>query len=503
MVRKLFLIAIMLGLAHTAVAQDFRKVIDIVGEMEVTLKQMISREEQQRKGEIASLRQEVAELRTVMAQPSAGMTATGIEPLSLRVEALEQRVSGISTGPELAVLTGQLSTLVAELRKTIDDTRLKPPAPAPPAESFPSVKVGLLAQFHAQALQEQTTAAQDADASYNRHWQRQMYIRRFRVLVGGNLSKNTTYFFESDATNIGRVANSGSKTNGVSMYVQDAQLQHTFAPELSLIAGLQLVGISRNGLQSAASLMALNYGTYQFVASGPLDNSVGRDLGLSARGFLADERFEYRAGLYSGRNFNAYSPLRGAFRLQYCFLDREKGFYYTGTTLGKGQILSFGAGLDMQGSYRAISVDGMTDVPAGSLGSMTLSTSLGFFNGGGSDEDSTAFTGLVPKQTIFFLEAGYFFRDIGLQPYVKYESQSVSANVLKQVAATPATLDYQNLLRSSTRWGVGVNYYMNGHNASIKLLYEIVSRNRASGTAGVAERATNGEASLQIQYFTF
>jgi len=157
----------------------------------------------------------------------------------------------------------------------------------------------------------------------------------------------------------------------------------------------------------------------------------------------------------------------------------------------------------MQGSYRAISVDGMTDVPVGSLGSMTLSSSLGFFNGGGSDEDSTAFTGLVPRQTIFFLEAGYFFRDIGVQPYVKYESQSVNANVLKQVAATSATLDYQNLLRSSTRWGVGVNYYMNGHSASIKLLYEIVSRNRASGVPGVTERATNGEASLQIQYFTF
>jgi len=98
MVRKLFLIAIVLGLAHTAVAQDFRKVIDIVGEMEVTLKQMISREEQQRKGEIASLRQEVAELRTVMAQPSTAWPPLGLNRFHCGLRPLSRGSQGFPPG---------------------------------------------------------------------------------------------------------------------------------------------------------------------------------------------------------------------------------------------------------------------------------------------------------------------------------------------------------------------------------------------------------------------
>ena len=230
---------------------------------------------------------------------------------------------------------------------------------------------------------------------------------------------------------------------------------------------------------------------------------MGRDLGITARGFLADERLEYRAGAYSGRNVNQYSPMRSAVRLQYCFLDREKGFFYTGSTLGKGRMVNVGAGVDMQGSYRGYSADAFVDLPVSELGSITASGSAGIFDGGGTDQDSTAFTGLVPRQSILFVEAGFLFKDLNLQPYLKYESQSVRATVLKQVTASAATLDYQNSLRSGDRWGFGVNYFINGHGASVKAMYEIVGRYRASTVPGVAERVTNGEASLQVQFYTY
>ncbi|MBK7258278.1 MAG: hypothetical protein IPI01_10865 [Ignavibacteriae bacterium] len=230
--------------------------------------------------------------------------------------------------------------------------------------------------------------------------------------------------------------------------------------------------------------MGINYGSYQFISSAPLDNSVGRDLGITARGHLVDERLEYRAGLYSGRNVNQYSPMRSAVRLQYCFLDKEKGFFYTGTTLGKGRMVNVGAGMDMQGTYRGYSADAFVDLPVSELGSITVSASAGAFNGGGSDMDSSAFTGLVPKQSIVFFEAGFLFKDLHLQPYLKYESQTVRAAVLKQVGASAATLDYQNMLRSGDRFGLGVNYFLNAHGASVKFMYEIVGRHRASTTPG-------------------
>ncbi|MGA9120474.1 MAG: hypothetical protein WB699_14015 [Bacteroidota bacterium] len=503
----------------TARSQEFKKVVDIVVEMESSLKAMIAKEEGQRKAEVASLQTEVAGLRTALASsapsnPSSGsnLDAASTAGLVQRIEALEKRVGNDRHSEEFAVLTGQLGNLLGELKKTLDDAKARPApvAPtldvskmAPPTPSLPSIKVGLLAQVQGQAVQEQTSAVQDANPLYHRHWQRQVFVRRLRILAGGELAKNTTFFFESDAPNIGKVESNGAKASKVQMYVQDAQVQHVVAPEFGVIAGLQLVGITRNGLQSAASLMALDYGAYQFATSTPLDNNVGRDLGVNFRGFLADERLEYRAGVFSGRNTNLYSPLRSIVRFNYAFKDREKGFYYTGTTLGKGEILSIGGGVDVQGSYHAFAVDGFVDKPLGEAGSLTLSLGLSLLDGGGSDNDSTYFTGVVPKQSVIFAEGGYFFKDWNLQPYLRFESQSVHATVLKQVGATVSTLDLQNSLRSSARYGVGVNYYLSGHNANVKVLYEWVSRNRLAGDPTQFESATNGQLTIQMQYFTY
>ena len=481
----------------TVQAQDVARVAELVAKVDSTLRRITARTESPRTPDLASVRTEVSAVRVPEQQPALNTPPVEIGPAQPLT--IEDRLAALESAPR-SEMSPEVTQLLGDLRKAVDELRAKT---APPAEVFPSIKVGLLSQFHAQALQEQTTVQQDMNPLYTRHWQRQLYIRRLRVLVAGNVTKSTSFFFESDATNIGRVGATGSKINGVSMYVQDAQVQHTFMPELSFIVGLHLVGISRNGLQGATTLMGLNYGSYQFITSTPLDNSVGRDLGVTARGFFADERFEYRAGLYSGRNVNLYSPLRSAVRLQYCFLDREKGFFYSGTTLGKGRMFNIGVGADMQGSYRGLSADVFLDLPVGDAGALTVSASAGSLNGGGTDVDSTSFTALVPKQSILFFEAGYLFRALHLQPYVKYESQDVHAAVLKQVGATMASLGYQNALRSGTRWGLGLNYFINGHGASVKALYEIVSRSRPSLVPGVAEKVTNGEATLQVQFYTF
>jgi len=328
-------------------------------------------------------------------------------------------------------------------------------------------------------------------------------LRRLRVLVGGSLSPQTSYFFESDAVSIGAIDSDGKKNVKVAMFVQDAQIQHVFRPEISLVAGLQLVGITRNGLQSAASLMALNFGTYQYYGAERLDNIAGRDLGLSLRGFLLDERLEYRTGLYSGKNFNQYSPYRWTTRLNYNFKDREKGFFYTGTFLGKSELLTVGGGLDLQGSYRAAAIDGFAELPAGSIGSVTASIAYTHLDGGGTDQAITPMTRLIPKQSIFFLEAGYFFKEWKIQPYFKYEKQTVDATVLAQVGATSGTLALRNSLLSGDRVGFGINFFLQGHGASAKLLYERVNRHRAALDPTRVESAGNSEVTLQIQYFCF
>ncbi len=500
-------------------SQDFKKVVDIVDEMESSLKTMIANEEGQRKTEVASLRSEVAELRTAMVNSSSAHSSTvsEVDPSSTaglveRLEILEKKLDDSKHSQEFAQLTGQLSELLGELRKTIDDVKAPPVTVQPnqdipkvpvPLPVSPSIKVGFLAQAQGQAVQEQTTAEQDANPSYDRHWDRQLFLRRLRVIVGGDIANNTTFFFESDAPNLGKVDDTGTKASKVQMYVQDAQIQQAVVPEFNVIAGLQLVGITRNGLQSAGSLMALDYGAYQFVTSTPLDNVVGRDLGVNFRGFVADERLEYRAGVFSGATTNLYSPLRTTVRLNYSFEDREKGFFYTGTTLGKGNILSLGGGVDAQGSYHAFALDGFMDRPLGQMGSLTLSLGVSLLDGGGSNSDPTYFTGTIPKQTIFFMETGYFFKEWDLQPYVRIESESVDATVLAQVEATPSTLDLENNLRSSSRYGFGLNYFLSGHSANVKVYYELLSRNRVALDPTQYESATNGQFTIQLQYYTF
>lgn len=398
---------------------------------------------------------------------------------------------------EFARQSAELGLLLDEVKAVLADARsMKPPVPSP-------LKVGVLAQFQGQALQEQTTAQQDAVPGASQHWQRQLMVRRLRILVGGNVTPSTSIFFESDATNIGKTAPNGAKTSAVSMYVQDAQIQHTFCPELSTIVGLQLVGISRGGLESAASLMALNYGAYQFTASSPLDNSVGRDIGINLRGFFADERLEYRLGVFGGKNINLYSPLRVTARFNYNLLDKEKGFFYAGTLLGSGEILAVGGGIDLQGSFRGFAADLFYDAPLGAAGSVTLLAAMSRLDGGGSDADSTVFTGLIPRQNILLLEAGYFLKGYDLQPYLRYEQQTVDAVVLKQVGAAPQTLAYHNALRSGKRFGAGINYFLRAFSSNIKGMGEMVTRYRPSLVPGRYETSTNMEFTLQFQYFYF
>ncbi len=420
------------------------------------------------------------------------------------IVAAKRSVAHLVSADSLSARLTDLSQLVAGQGKSVEKINAASSSPGNAVTSSPgsSIKVGILVQMHGQALQDTTSARQDASGGFTPHWQRQLYLRRLRVILSGQLGNGTSCFFESDAANIGKAETNGTKAGTVQMYVQDAYMQHTFMPELSVIAGLQLVGTTRNSLQSAATLMALNYGTYQFVASNVLDNNVGRDLGVNLRGFLFDERLEYRAGVFSGKCLTLYSPLRTTARLSYMFEDRERGFFYTGTTLGKGKLLALGAGFDAQGTYRGYSVDAFADRPLAGAGSLTASASMTLLNGGGSDVDSTYFTGTLPKQTIFFSEVGYYITDLKLQPYVKYESRSVNATVLKQVRATPTTLGLANALRSEHRLGIGCNYYFSEYGASVKLLFELVTRHRLSLDASHAESATNGECTVQFQYFS-
>lgn len=136
---------ILLIVASNAFGQDFRKVIEIVDQMETSLKDMISREQAERKTEIASLRSEVLALRqSLTTAPRAdrsdnvAVATASVEDLARRMDILEKRFSGVPQGADLSHLAAQLNTLVAELKKVISDKPQAVPAQTKPASPPPA-----------------------------------------------------------------------------------------------------------------------------------------------------------------------------------------------------------------------------------------------------------------------------------------------------------------------------------------------------------------------------
>jgi hypothetical protein len=368
----------------------------------------------------------------------------------------------------------------------------------------PSIQVGVLLQTVGVLQQTALTASQDANPNFTQRWSKQLNIYRARILVGGNITRKTSFFMETDiATPIGLTDANGNKVMQVNPIILDAQIEHSFHKKIGIIAGLMLVGNTRNALQGAASLMALDFGYYQYpynlFQTSALQNNFGRDVGLNVRGFVANDRLEYRVGAFSGRNIDPFGTLRYIGRLNYNFLDKEQDLYYTGTTLGKSKILALGGGFDMQDRYQSLAIDGFLDLPLGETGSITANAAFTYMNGG--DNPSTkALSRYIPTQNIQFLELGYYLKSAKLQPYLKYEAQNISATSLQ---ANTANTDFFNTINSKRRMGLGLNYYLSGYNANVKLLYEMVSYGRSNLSGSNAETVNRSEIWLQFQIFMF
>jgi hypothetical protein len=416
-----------------------------------------------------------------------------------------------------AVLLVVLGIVGSGLLFAQDSTKAAPPPPAVTYEDGSLhltkdayLRIGALFQPALELQQDLPTAVDNASGTYNARWQKQLFIRRMRLLFNGKFSQEFAFFFDFEVPNAGRIT-SGAKANSVAANLLDAQMSWIASQQFSLLAGLMLVGPTRNGLQGATSLMPVNYGAYTFTANSGspngLDNGVGRDVAVMARGLFDENRLEYRLSLSDGRSRAAtqalYSPFRVTARLQYDIWDKQTAdlfsgigsFFYSGTYFGKKNVLAVGGGLDMQGNYLSYAADLFLDHPMGEGDGLTVSLGFQGLNGGspdGSDLLRRASTGLVdsvradavsrlvPKQTVLFAEAGYYIKSLNLQPILKYETRSVSATdpqVLNLPMSAPDALVTQtkNVL-SESRFGVGLNFVPKGHNVNLKAIFEIVSK---------------------------
>jgi hypothetical protein len=186
------------------------------------------------------------------------------------------------------------------------------------------------------------------------------------------------------------------------------------------------------------------------VFAGPTQTNATRDTGFQAKGYVADGRLEYRAAIFQGVREAATSTTiasRNSFLhalyLQYDFFEKERGYTYPGTNLGKRRILAVSGGYNGQKDYKSYSANLHTTIPVLKTNEVAVLVQGVHYDGGN-------FLKTLPKQNDYLAQFDYYMAPIKVQPFVKFESQKFS------VKSDPS--------KDVSRFGAGLNYYVSGQN---------------------------------------
>jgi hypothetical protein len=306
------------------------------------------------------------------------------------------------------------------------------------ADGKMSLKLGLLGQIQLESLD-------NAEATHSGN---NIFFRRLRLLGGFKLSDNLSVFVDTDNPNLGKGNADGSKNN-IDLFIQDFTVTYSFDKAFMLDAGMMLTPSSYNHTQSAASLLAIDYGPYSFLESTPLTARTGRDYGVEARGYLGDDHLEYRGGIFQGaRGAGSVNPFRVAGRLTYWAWGAETGFFYRGTSLGATKTLGIGGSFDVQREYKSYSGDVYWEQPVAGGDGITLQVDY-------QTLDGDVFLPSLAKEKNTLAEIGYYIHAARLQPYLQYAKNDFD---------DPARADEQ-------RTQVGLAFFFGGHNQNVKLGY--------------------------------
>lgn len=359
----------------------------------------------------------------------------------------------------------------------------------------PSFHAGVL--FHTYVGFQERGFGTSSSISSADKWTASATLYRARIMTDTKLTSKDQFFLETELTS--PVGTSTDKASSIK--ILDAQYDHIFSKSLVLSAGKILVSHNRNGLQTASTLMVNDFTYFQYPynmsANSPLQNDLGRDVGLNASGVLK-EKIAYRLGLFSGRRtFEGQdgAPLRTVGRIGYNFFDIDQ---YSGTNLGAGKTVTVSAGFDTQGTYLAGGADLYVDYPLGD-GSVTLNSAWSYISGGNKLTRKYSFASMVPTQNTQLVELGYYFKSCKLQPWVRYEKQDINSESNQTGGLSTADFDKLN---TSTVLGAGINYFFNSYTTNLKLSYVSMRKGIRLGAGGIESRSY-GQLWLQLQLCFF
>ena len=343
------------------------------------------------------------------------------------------------------------------------------------------IQVHLLLQAQAQSQKSWQADESDRDGI----WTQSMFLRRARLIFNGQVHEKVSFFVQTDDVNTGKKDNRGIDSNGPSnddsdgnnTFVLDAFINYKIAEQLEFTFGLMPLPFMHQTLQSAASLLGVDYNSDMVILS---NSTLWRDSGLVMRGLLAWGHIDYRIGAFQGMsvedtdpavdndkrdNRNSKDKLRYAGRFQINFLEPEDGFFYSENYLGKKKIFSLGGGIDFQpdiaknaeGMYKkdyfAWTIDLILDVPVSNDIAITTQAALLVGKNNPIFENGVEYCDYYS----YYGQAGLLLFDVQLVAKYMYLSKT-------RAGTDPAYT--KNYLIG------GLNYFINGHNASLKFEYK-------------------------------
>jgi hypothetical protein len=303
------------------------------------------------------------------------------------------------------------------------------------------MKLSFLGQLHATYSDESNPEAD-------------LFLRRGRIILAGQITDGVLFFAETDNDNAGKYGAANASTDIQDIYVDFRILDSAHWVK----AGLILLPFSFETRSSAASLLGIDYN----VEAIKLANTfVWRDYGAELHGEFFSKKVAYTVGVFDGydsatgtKNPDADTRFTGHMVVNLVG-DAETGWFYGQNRLGSaGSYLSVGAGFDKQAGASLITatededariVDSeawVVDFKAGTdVGNVGVTV-----NGAWHDWDSAVYEGSTA-----FIEAGVLVGKTMLTG--KYAIQDPDAG--------DETQDYT----------AGIHYFMKDHNVRGGLEY--------------------------------
>jgi hypothetical protein len=336
--------------------------------------------------------------------------------------------------------------------------------------------LNLSVQVQTQILINENGTPNGQDPSFD------LYVKRTRLLVNGDINQNFSYLIQVDNANFGRYGNFTGRAIIQDAWVGWAPTGITGGNVIFIDAGLLLIPVSHNLLESTTNFIVADaqLDAWRLPGSG---FPAFRQTGVQVRGWWLEKKIGFRGGVYEG-----YAPIvqpagtctasgagcitpkrypQFAGFINFNIIGSEEGgWLYGAYKWGKDPILSVG----VSGIYQADAIRNTGAITTGNLANQRLASAdvylnfpqseqaelvleaTGYLNGNGSGNPNTG--------KGFTVDVGYRFGWVA--PYASFSYfQADDCSGLTLTTAQTITCNASVETANSRNWKAGLNLFFN------------------------------------------